>query len=1288
MVCNDLVTVSLDESCSLELKADDILEGTYGCNGNFIVQIDRTLPLGNGPWVAAILGPNDVHHTYAVRVVVDLNGNGVVDQGENNCWGNISIEDKLPPVITCPCGPNDDNFCTYDCADKDGILNGTIATPLPIAIDGCEGPITNVVTNPNAPGANLYKKDVYFPGANACSVGRIERTWTAKDSWGNSAQCTQVFYLEPFTHDDIDFPDDITIDCAGCGDAPGVRPCDLPAGFSVPFAGLYPLIANPQNIYVVGCGTSGGLCNLGASYIDTRINVCAGTFKILRKWTVLDWCTNETWTHDQLIKVVDDEGPVIACPADMTVSTNPSQCCATVDLPNVIVEDFCSPTASISAMIQVYDQYLPEQVIATYNLNKITNPNQFRLQDFLGNNYWDCDTLGNYGTTPCLPIGHHLVTYMAEDVCGNVNSCTFWLTVVDDVPPVATCTEFTTVAIGTDDPTDCYEPSDDCKFAGVTWVPASAFNQGSYDNCNDIAFTVRRMPVSGDLHAGNAVYSTCVNDFKNVPGCDNWSYDICGELNYNQNNGFNDEYDIAVSENDSIKFYCCEVGTTQRIILRVYQLDINGNWAYYTDEFGEPLRDAETNCIQYIYNECMIDVEVQDKIKPVCLPPAHVTVACENFEPSLWAYGYPSAYDNCCLDETPPTSADNHGLINIPAGTTAIPGVCGMTQKTYYSGFLDASFDTTCNRGRIIRRFTAWDCYGFSSSCTQRITVTYNEDYNIVFPADDTENCVTAPDFGYPVITNDEGCELIGISYNDVYFTVVPDACYKIERTWTVINWCTYVPDDPCFEQLRANGRSIRVWDSNPSPTVDNTPNCVTYKQIIKVIDQTPPTVTCAPIDTCDYSTNDSRFWNDGDLWWDNGIESHDLCESDKTLLSVSAEDLCDSISPVGGLRFRYLLFLDTDGDGIMETVVSSADILTRPLGQVLYGNYNSQNYHGGTPYYFDNTASVIQRYRFDIEQTATGARVIWRNVSGAFIQNPNLPHGTHKIKWIAEDGCGNEAVCEKTFTIRDCKLPVVACADVNINLMYGGMSTLWTNDFFLYAEDNCTPADFLKVAVIRADDPNYDHITFPAGSPQSIIVTCDDEGTNVAVEVWVIDAAGNEDFCTAYVNVQANLEGCDGNVPTTATIAGILATEEQFGIEDAIVELSVSLGNGQSNLIGQTDATGSILFPSAAPMSYNYTLTPTKDDNPLNGVSTYDLVLIAKHILGLEPLTTPYKMIAADANRSGSITSFDIVEFRKLILGIYDELPNNTSWRFVDKTYSFPNPANPSRHSPKIFRC
>jgi hypothetical protein len=95
-------------------------------------------------------------------------------------------------------------------------------------------------------------------------------------------------------------------------------------------------------------------------------------------------------------------------------------------------------------------------------------------------------------------------------------------------------------------------------------------------------------------------------------------------------------------------------------------------------------------------------------------------------------------------------------------------------------------------------------------------------------------------------------------------------------------------------------------------------------------------------------------------------------------------------------------------------------------------------------------------------------------------------------------------------------------------------------------------------------------------------------------------------------------------------------------------------------------------------PKCQGYIITPKNDDNPLNGVSTYDLVLISKHILGIQPLGSPYKMIAADANKNGSITTFDIVEIRKLILGINTTYLNNTSWRFVPKSYVFPNPNNP----------
>ncbi len=91
-----------------------------------------------------------------------------------------------------------------------------------------------------------------------------------------------------------------------------------------------------------------------------------------------------------------------------------------------------------------------------------------------------------------------------------------------------------------------------------------------------------------------------------------------------------------------------------------------------------------------------------------------------------------------------------------------------------------------------------------------------------------------------------------------------------------------------------------------------------------------------------------------------------------------------------------------------------------------------------------------------------------------------------------------------------------------------------------------------------------------------------------------------------------------------------------------------------------------------------SFVVTPYRNDYHLNGVSTFDLVLINRHVLGIEPLNSPYKMIAADVNGSNSITTLDIVELRKLILGIYTDLPNVTSWRFVNAGYSFPNPANP----------
>jgi hypothetical protein len=75
------------------------------------------------------------------------------------------------------------------------------------------------------------------------------------------------------------------------------------------------------------------------------------------------------------------------------------------------------------------------------------------------------------------------------------------------------------------------------------------------------------------------------------------------------------------------------------------------------------------------------------------------------------------------------------------------------------------------------------------------------------------------------------------------------------------------------------------------------------------------------------------------------------------------------------------------------------------------------------------------------------------------------------------------------------------------------------------------------------------------------------------------------------------------------------------------------------------------------------------------NGVDFADLTAIANFIFfgGF----TEYQKIAADASKSNCISTFDIVEIRKLILGIYQDYPSNSSWRYVDRTHVFPPPTN-----------
>jgi hypothetical protein len=187
-------------------------------------------------------------------------------------------------------------------------------------------------------------------------------------------------------------------------------------------------------------------------------------------------------------------------------------------------------------------------------------------------------------------------------------------------------------------------------------------------------------------------------------------------------------------------------------------------------------------------------------------------------------------------------------------------------------------------------------------------------------------------------------------------------------------------------------------------------------------------------------------------------------------------------------------------------------------------------------------------------------------------------------------------------------------------------------------------------------------------------------------VEIWVADEGNdqdcdgfvqplgiewserNKDYCTTFIVIDDN-EGVCGGGP-----GGVVETEEDETVELVRVTLT-DPGNG--NVVGTYVTTENGLFHFVNPLMPGE-LSSERNDDHKNGVSTLDLVKIQKHLLGIQLLDSPYKLIAADANNSESVSALDLVEIRKLILGLYNEFPKNESWRFVAGDFVFSDPTNP----------
>ncbi len=782
------------------------------------------------------------------------------------------------------------------------------------------------------------------------------------------------------------------------------------------------------------------VCNLFVDFEDQVIPYTPTSFSIVRTFRAIHWeCGQDTMaTFVQVFEIGDNLGPVITCSPDLTFSANSLNCGSSIELPMLEIEDICGDVGSVQVQ-------------------------------------YDGGFIDGNGGIADLPLGTSSVTYTASDQVGNLNTCTFDVTVVDDVQPIPVCDQFTTISLTNE---------------GLAIVDAEEFDDGSFDACGPITLTVRRM----------------------VPNCD-------------PNN---------VLFGESVTFCCEDLGTEQMVVLRV--TDANGN-----------------------FNECMVFAEVQDKTPPSLIQGLpDITVACD----------FPFDAENLDQFGTIQTTVDAVEEIVITSDLLEFSGpafdglVLGGCLELISDEFVSDNLNS-CGQGTATRIITFTNTSGLTVTDIQQISFVnpdpFDED-DVQFPADITLSNICDPALvpvTMPIFVEDV-CDQVGIEIDDqvVDNSNGSSSCFKVIRTFTLVDWC----------------------QSN-NPTFD----FIIDQQIIEVINTIAPVITsdCSDITQCSFDTD---------------------CGDSFIELILEAEDDCTTAE---FLNYNYLI--DAFSDGSID--------------------------------FTGNTANASNNY----------------------------PVGVHTIYWNVNDACGNEDVCSYTFEIQNCTVPSPKCLD---NLTVGLTPWDTDGDGEVDMEKAIVTPDFFDAGSSHACGTAIQLSFSPDVNDVEREFSCEDIGEQ-AIQLWVTDENGNQDFCTTSLIVQDNN---DVNICPDMlffNISGTVKSETDIALEDVVVTL------GLPDLQSITDENGNYGF-TQLPNDMQYNIELSNNLNPTQGITVSDIILIQKHILGLQPLDSPYKLLAADVDNSSKVNGQDIIQIRKLLLGHYDNFPLNESWRYVDAEQTFIDPANP----------
>ena len=577
-------------------------------------------------------------------------------------------------------------------------------------------------------------------------------------------------------------------------------------------------------------------------------------------------------------------------------------------------------------------------------------------------------------------------------------------------------------------------------------------------------------------------------------------------------------------------------------------------------------------------NTCSVIITGKDSTVPECGELSDQTLACEDFH-----------IDNFG------TSTDTNE--NKDFDDTEYIALSGALQTAYNEAFgnPDCSDNLTCGSAsieqeyqlvaagcgetKIKRRYRATDNASNQSSWKEQfITLTTNKDFSVTFPADWTGNC--GEDFPEATLNLAAGgCSILAWTHHDKRFEGENDACYFIERTYSVTNWCNHTAGETPLVITRTTNEHNFSDGKTVTQTTAGNVGVFEYVQILKVTDNVAPIITVANTDECLISTS---------------------CEAQKSF-SVSANDCLGTES----LSYSYELLEN---------------------GTVI-GNGNTANF----------AATVSNK--------------------------------TYQVKWTVSDNCGNSAIETVEYTFKDCTKPSPFCLNGVITVVdNSGKASVWARDINQKSKDNCSVEENLALRIyhpslgIDRPDNEADAATILA-LPSNLELSCDELGPQ-AVDLYVIDEAGNWDYCSGSVFLQDGSGSCGGGLIDPAVVAkvsgGILSTANE-----PLAGVKVSAKG--TELFEQSFTTNeSGIFELDLPRGIGYTISFAKEDDPANGLTTFDILLVSKHILGITPFENLWQNMAADMNKSGSVTAFDMVQMRQIILGISEGEYADNPWRYL----------------------